>query len=153
MDIATQIVTAIVAGAAVAGKDVANQAIKDAYGALKEGMRVLLNPSANTAIAKIESDPASAEAREELKEAIGEPGQDDINALKDKLDVLLGAIASDKRSREVVSSQTLNINLSEIDRFVGEDISAQDFNVVDVDINNVKDMKTGAWNFQAAKGN
>lgn len=74
MDPVSAIVGAIAAGAIAAATDVASQAVKDAYGALKELLAKRFRRKA--AVEALEEAPDSASARDALGGALRETGAD-----------------------------------------------------------------------------
>lgn len=153
MDIASQIVTAIVTGAVVAGKDVANSAIKDAYEALKDGVRALLKRPADNTFTQIEADPKSPEAREKLKDAIGIPAETDFKKLTEKIETLLKTIAGDEKSKLKVNDNTLNIKL-ELDKLILTcGINGKGFDVVNFVLKGNNQNISGGINFYRRLGN
>lgn len=97
MDPVSAIVGAIAAGAMAAGKDVASQAIKDAYDALKEVLAKRFHRKA--AVEAVEEAPDSASAREALGGALRETGadrDDDVMRLAEALAIALSELSAEK---------------------------------------------------------
>ena len=86
MDIASAILTAIVAGATASAKDTASQAIKDAYAGLR---RLLVDVYKLTTVKSLDLDPKSSKARSEVIEEVSK-----------------SAVLSDKRILESLQSLT-----------------------------------------------
>jgi hypothetical protein len=86
LDIASAVLTAIVAGATASAKDTASQAIKDAYAGLR---RLLVDVYKLTTVKSLDLDPKSSKARSEVIEEVSK-----------------SAVLSDKRILESLQSLT-----------------------------------------------
>lgn len=112
MDIATQLVTALVAGAVVASKDIGNKAIQDAYHGLKSGIAFLFGPPAQEATKSIETNPSSFEAKDEFLKSIGSIQENDVARLEPQIATLIQAIAADEKARSAVESLGHEVSLT-----------------------------------------
>lgn len=97
MEPISAIVGAIAAAALAAGQEVASQAVKDAYGALKEALAKRFHRKA--AVEAVEEAPDSAAARGALEGALKETGADqdaDIMRLAEALAAALNELPAEK---------------------------------------------------------
>ena len=109
MDPATVVVTALVAGAVAAAKDVAAQAVKDGYAALK-GLVVRKfgsKPDVADAVQKVEQKPDSKGRQETLKEGLTAAGADKDEELLKQAQALLDLLKQHDPATLATYSATL----------------------------------------------
>ena len=86
---------AIGALAPIVGTELVKETTKDGYRRFKEVVGGVLGRGATRAIARLESDPSSAEARTEVEAAFSAAPSEDIPDLQDAVKVLLAVLADD----------------------------------------------------------
>ena len=116
MEPVTLIISALVAGAAAAGKDVGKQAVKDAYNGLKSIIKKWFSKKENAdgelALEKHEHDPETWE--KPLKKSLSETGAAKASEIFDAVKALKQALESTPEGQRVLSKYSLNIKDSEI---------------------------------------
>lgn len=102
---------ALEAGAVISASEVVKLVTKDAYTALKDKASVIWGRSAGRAIAQVEADPASAEAKSALRASI--PSIDDADAaeIKPLLEALAEALEADDAARLETDRAQVRFNL------------------------------------------
>jgi hypothetical protein len=98
------LVTAITAGAAIAGAELVKEATKDAYRGLKAAVASVFGRRAARAIEKIEASPGESAAREELAALVSSLPAEDAPEIKRHLTALLTALRTDPAVPAVVAS-------------------------------------------------
>ena len=96
LDITSQIVPTLIAGATLVGKEWANQAIRDSYSGLKSLVVNLFGAPADAAIEKIQSNPADADAPKALIEYMSAHPPVDLARLEASIATLHQAILTAK---------------------------------------------------------
>ena len=119
------LVSAMVAGASaygpnavkklgeIVGTEVVKEATKEAYKTLKGTLASVRGRSAKRAAEKVEEDPTSEAARDELALTLADLPKEDIPEVEEKLDLLLKAFKNDDvalRVAETVASVKLDID-------------------------------------------
>ena len=109
MDPATVVVTALVAGAVAAAKDVAAQVIKDGYAGLKALVfkKFGSKPDVAEAVQKVEQKPDSKGRQETLKEELTAAGADKDEELRKQAQALLDLLKQHDPATLATYSATL----------------------------------------------
>ncbi len=97
----------------IAATEVVKEVTKDAYRSLKGTLGDLLGAKARRATAKLEAEPSSLEARDDLIRAVTGIDDEDARVIEPKLAQLLDALRNDSaaiRAGEEVASIKLNID-------------------------------------------
>jgi hypothetical protein len=124
MDVPT-LITAITAGAAIAGAETVKEGTKDAYRALKGAMANVLGRRAERAIAQIEAAPTDATARSELTALAKTLPAEDAPEIEPKLDALLIAFAVDSAVKPVAAAVArINLDIDAGGHVTLEDLEA-----------------------------
>lgn len=135
--------TAAVVGT-IAATEVVKEVTKDAYRSLKDALADILGAKARRATAKLEAEPASIEAQDDLTKAVSGIDEEDARAIEPKLAQLLEALRVDGaalKAGETAASIRLNIDSKghvNIERVTGarsievQSRSDGDFNFKDV---------------------
>ena len=110
MDAIQIIVAALVAGAAAGIGDTAGQAVKDAYGAIKQWLK---EKYPDVRVARIEVNPSDMSRQEGLRQDLEDAGAKADAALFEHAKVLLLAIDKDAAARTLVE-RNVTINLSDV---------------------------------------
>lgn len=98
------LITALTAGAAVAGAEVVKETTKDAYRGLKSAMTAVFGRRAERAIEKIEAAPGDASARSEVVALIPSMPAEDVPEIERNLIALLSAFKADPGVKPIVES-------------------------------------------------
>ena len=83
----------------IAATEVVKEATKDAYKGMKAKIGEIWGKGGERAVAKVEADPASAEALEHLKATIAVVPAEDEPEVVEKYERLLSALADDEAAR------------------------------------------------------
>jgi hypothetical protein len=96
LDIASAILTAIVAGGTASAKDTASQAIKDAYAGLR---RLLVDVYKLTTVKSLDRDPKSSKARSEVIEEVSKSAVLSDKRILESLQNLTAALEKESPAR------------------------------------------------------
>ena len=102
---------AIGALAPIVGTELVKETTKDAYRRFKEVVGSVLGRSATRAIARLESDPSSAEAKIEVEAVFSAAPSEDIPDLQDAVKVLLAALADESAAREAAAAANIRLDI------------------------------------------
>lgn len=137
--------TATVVGT-IAATEVVKEVTKDAYRALRDTLGDLLGAKARRATVKLEADPLSQEAQDDLTRVVTGIDEEDAREIQAKLTQFLAALKDDGaaiRTGETVASIKLNVDSKgnvNIERLTGArtiDVAAKsegDFNFSDINM-------------------
>lgn len=100
----TQLVTALVAGATIAGVEVVKETTKDAYRGLKHVVGKVFGTRAQRAIEKVEASPDDASAKQALITLIQTVPAEDVAEIEPMMIALLRAMNADAEAKRAVQS-------------------------------------------------
>jgi len=130
----------------IAATEVVKEVTKDAYRALRDTLGDLLGAKARRATVKLEADPLSQEAQDDLTRVVTGIDEEDAREIQAKLTQFLAALKDDGaaiRTGETVASIKLNVDSKgnvNIERLTGArtiDVAAKsegDFNFSDINM-------------------
>jgi hypothetical protein len=102
---------AIGALAPIVGTELVKETTKDGYRRFKEVVGGVLGRGATRAIARLESDPSSAEAKTEVEAVFSAAPSEDIPDLQGALKVLLAVLADDPAAREAAVGANISLDI------------------------------------------
>jgi hypothetical protein len=126
----TQLVTALVAGAAIASKQLVHEATKDAYKGLKQLVRKIFGSRAERAIEGVERAPVDSAAVQKLTAAIPEIDAHDVAELEVKTTALLKALRADPHALQLITAAHMKLDVDAGGNVILERLSGAD--VMDV---------------------
>jgi hypothetical protein len=97
--------------APIVGTELVKEATKDGYRQFKEVVGSVLGRSATRAIARLESDPSSAEAKTEVEAVFAGAPSEDVPDLQDAINVLLAVLADDPAAREAATGANIRLDI------------------------------------------
>lgn len=100
----TQFVTALVAGATIAGVEVVKETTKDAYRGLKHVVGKVFGTPAQRAIEKVEASPDDASAKQALVALIQTVPAEDVAEIQPMVTALLRALDADSEAKRAIQS-------------------------------------------------
>ena len=102
---------AIGALAPIVGTELVKETTKDGYRRFKEVVGSVLGRGATRAIARLESDPSSAEAKTEVEAVFAAAPSEDVPDLQDAVNVLLVVLADDPAAREAAAGSNIRLDI------------------------------------------
>ena len=102
---------AIGALAPIVGTELVKETTKDGYRRFKEVVGDVLGRGATRAIARLESDPSSAEAKTEVGAVFSAAPSEDIPDLQDAVKVLFAVLADDPVVRDAAASANIKLDI------------------------------------------
>jgi hypothetical protein len=97
--------------APIVGTEFVKEATKDGYRRFKEVVGSVLGRSATRTIARLESDPSSAEAKTEVEAVFAAAPSEDVPDLQDAVNVLLTVLADDPAVREAAAGANIRLDI------------------------------------------
>jgi hypothetical protein len=107
----TQLATALVAGAAIAGAELVKETTKDAYRGLKHVVTKVFGTRAERAIEKVEAAPADAAARRDLAKLLPSPSPEERSEIQPAMTALLQALDLDSAARPVMAAARITLDV------------------------------------------
>jgi hypothetical protein len=104
MDPISMLMTALIAGAAIAGKSTVELTVKDAYSKLKD---IIQSKDSSLSISMLENDPASKERQKILEQDLKSLGIDNNEEVMHQAEILLKAI--EEKAPEIAEEVGLRI--------------------------------------------
>jgi hypothetical protein len=102
---------AIAALTPIVGTELVKETTKDGNRRFKEVVGGVLGRSATRAIAKVESDPSSCEAKSEVDAIFSAAPLEDVLELRDAINALLAVLADDPVAREAAAGANIRLDI------------------------------------------
>ena len=118
---ASTVVLAISVVAGIVGTEVVKEATKDAYRGFKQKLTDVLGRTGANAIARLEGDPTSSEARQALENALMAPSGDDHTELQTAIRSLIAAASADPAAMQAFDTAHITLDFE-----AGGDINITD---------------------------
>ena len=103
--------SAIGALAPIIGTELVKETTKDGYQRFKEVVGGVLGRGATRAIARLESDPSSAEAKAEVEAVFSAAPSEDVSDLQEAVKVLLAILVDDPAASEAAAGANVRLDI------------------------------------------
>jgi hypothetical protein len=107
----TQLATALVAGATIAGAELVKEVTKDAYRGLKHVVTKVFGTRAERAIERVEAAPRDAEARQDLVKLLPSLSPEERSEIQPAMTTLLQALKSDAAAEPVMAAARIRVDV------------------------------------------
>jgi hypothetical protein len=107
----TQLVTALVAGATIAGVELVKETTKDAYRGLKQVVSKVFGTRAERAIEKVEAAPGDSVARQDLVKLLPSLSSEERSEIQPAITAFLQALEFDDAAKPVMAAARIRLDI------------------------------------------
>ena len=123
--------------APVVSTELLKETTKDGYRQFKEAVGIVLGLHATRAIAKLERNPSSTEAKTEIETVFANASSEDCSSLQDAISALLAVLADDPAARKAAAGANIKLDIdSDANVYIRDVRGARNFDVKSKSVGN-----------------